>query len=108
MKIPKEYLGNERSEHEFLVHKNDFIHGVLDKNQFVKYGLVHTVHELYGPGSAGALLSAFSRLFTVFLQVCQPSYFPGRLLNFYTLSFLLTITLRFYACLDSWIYLWSG
>ncbi|CAA6667519.1 unnamed protein product [Spirodela intermedia] len=69
VKIPKEYLGNERSEHEFLVRKNEFIHGVLDKNQFVKYGLVHTVHELYGPESAGALLSGFSRLFTVFLQI---------------------------------------
>uniref|UniRef100_A0A1D1Z0S6 DNA-directed RNA polymerase subunit n=1 Tax=Anthurium amnicola TaxID=1678845 RepID=A0A1D1Z0S6_9ARAE len=69
VKIPKEYLGNDRCEFEFLVHENEFVHGVLDKNQFVKYGLVHTVHELYGPDTAGILLSAFSRLFTVFLQM---------------------------------------
>ena len=70
VKIPKEYLGKEKFEHGFLVKKNEFIHGVLDKNQFVKYGLVHTVQELYGSDSAGSLSSGFSRLFTVFLQVC--------------------------------------
>ena len=70
VKIPKEYLGEEKFEHGFLVKKNEFIHGVLDKNQLVKYGLVHTVQELYGSDSAGSLLSGFSRLFTVFLQVC--------------------------------------
>lgn len=44
--------------------------GVLDKSQFgaSSYGLVHSVYELYGPETAGRLLSILSRLFTKFLQ----------------------------------------
>ncbi|KZV36374.1 DNA-directed RNA polymerase I subunit rpa1-like [Dorcoceras hygrometricum] len=45
------------------------VRGVIDKAQFGKFGLVHTVQELYGSNSAGILLSALSRLFTVFLQI---------------------------------------
>lgn len=47
--------------------------GVIDKAQFGKFGLVHTVQELYGSNSAGILLSALSRLFTIFLQVLLTS-----------------------------------
>lgn len=43
--------------------------GVIDKAQFGKFGLVHTIQELYGSNKAGILLSALSRLFTIFLQV---------------------------------------
>lgn len=53
-----------------LIYKNEMLYGMIDKEQFGLYGLVHTVHELYGPDCAGSLLSTFSRLFTVFLQVC--------------------------------------
>ena len=58
------------NEDKLLTRKNEFVRGVIDKAQFADYGLVHTVHELYGPNAAGNLLSVFSRLFTVFLQVC--------------------------------------
>lgn len=54
---------------------NEFVHGIIDKAQFGKYGLVHIVHELYGADTAGSLLSIFSRLFTNFLQVSCYSYF---------------------------------
>ncbi|XAR69446.1 DNA-directed RNA polymerase [Bertholletia excelsa] len=81
-KIPSTYFGRqsgqngtsrdgkteENGEHRLLIWKNELVHGVIDKAQFGKYGLVHTVQELYGSNTAGILLSAFSRLFTVFLQ----------------------------------------
>ena len=62
---------NDFNEDKLLIRKNEFVRGVIDKAQFADYGLVHTVHELYGPNAAGNLLSVFSRLFTVFLQVCS-------------------------------------
>ncbi|KAH9678838.1 DNA-directed RNA polymerase I subunit 1 [Citrus sinensis] len=59
----------ELSEEKLLIYKNDLVRGVIDKAQFADYGLVHTVQELYGSNTAGTLLSALSRLFTVFLQM---------------------------------------
>ncbi|KAK9289691.1 hypothetical protein L1049_007849 [Liquidambar formosana] len=56
-------------EETLFVFKNYLVSGVIDKAQFGTYGLVHTVHELYGPSTAGILLSALSRLFTAFLQI---------------------------------------
>ncbi|KAJ0696338.1 putative DNA-directed RNA polymerase [Helianthus annuus] len=58
----------EADETRLLIWKNELVCGVIDKAQFGKYGLVHTVQELYGPDIAGLLLGAFSRLFTSFLQ----------------------------------------
>ncbi|KAL8225320.1 hypothetical protein R6Q57_017877 [Mikania cordata] len=59
----------EADETKLLVWKNELVCGVIDKAQFGKYGLVHTVQELYGSDVAGLLLGAFSRLFTSFLQL---------------------------------------
>ncbi|KAF5726829.1 DNA-directed RNA polymerase I subunit rpa1 [Tripterygium wilfordii] len=59
----------EPDEDKLLIYKNELVRGVIDKAQFADYGLVHTVHELYGSSTAGLLLSALSRLFTVFLQM---------------------------------------
>ncbi|KAK5842828.1 DNA-directed RNA polymerase I subunit 1 [Gossypium arboreum] len=59
----------EPDEEKILIYKNDLVRGVIDKAQFADYGLVHTVQELYGSNTAGFLLSVFSRLFTVFLQM---------------------------------------
>ncbi|XP_048138660.1 DNA-directed RNA polymerase I subunit 1 isoform X2 [Rhodamnia argentea] len=59
----------EPGEDTVLIFKNYLICGVIDKAQFGDYGLVHTVQELYGSNTAGILLSAFSRLFTAFLQM---------------------------------------
>ncbi|KAL3534212.1 hypothetical protein ACH5RR_002673 [Cinchona calisaya] len=81
MKIPKQYFPSEtyeiqQSENDekkvdncLLVWKNELVCGVIDKAQFGQFGLVHTVQELYGSNSAGLLLSALSRLFTIFLQM---------------------------------------
>ncbi|MED6108851.1 hypothetical protein PIB30_028051 [Stylosanthes scabra] len=60
---------NEPDEDKLLIYRNDLVRGVVDKAQFGDYGIVHTVQELYGSNIAGNLLSAFSRLFTNFLQM---------------------------------------
>ncbi|MCD9640206.1 hypothetical protein HAX54_025388 [Datura stramonium] len=57
------------AENKFLIWKNELVRGVIDKAQFGKFGLVHTIQELYGSNKAGILLSALSRLFTIFLQL---------------------------------------
>ncbi|CAN4118585.1 unnamed protein product [Withania somnifera] len=57
------------TENNFLIWKNELVRGVIDKAQFGKFGLVHTIQELYGSNKAGILLSALSRLFTIFLQL---------------------------------------
>lgn len=86
-RIEKEYLIPEErngdkvktinpSEQVLYVHDNELIKGMIDKAQFGNYGIVHTVHELYGPETAGVLLSSFSRLFTMVLQVSFNSLFP--------------------------------
>lgn len=68
-RIPKEYFGSNSGESKLFIHRNELLLGVIDKGQFGKFGLVHTVHELYGSNTAGTLLSALSRLFTVYLQM---------------------------------------
>ncbi|PON58095.1 DNA-directed RNA pol I, largest subunit [Parasponia andersonii] len=60
---------DELDEDKLFIYRNNFVRGVIDKAQFGDYGLVHIVHELYGSNTAGLLLSALSRLFTVFLQM---------------------------------------
>lgn len=70
------------AENKFLIWKNELVRGVIDKAQFGKFGLVHTIQELYGSNKAGILLSALSRLFTIFLQVC----FVFSFLSFFLLT----------------------
>ena len=68
-KIPSHFFGGEDSgEDRLIIRRNYFCTGVVDKNMFGKYGLVHAVAELHGRDTAGALLSIFSRLFTNYLQ----------------------------------------
>jgi DNA-directed RNA polymerase I subunit RPA1 len=67
---------NKDPDEQFLeIHDNELIKGMIDKKQFGNYGIVHTVQELYGTDTAGRLLSVFSRLFTLFLQVTFITYF---------------------------------
>ena len=69
------------SELVLYVRGNELIKGMIDKAQFGNYGIVHTVHEFYGADTAGILLSTFSRLFTLFLQVNLELRLP--FFNFY-------------------------
>ncbi|KMT20750.1 hypothetical protein BVRB_1g007210 isoform B [Beta vulgaris subsp. vulgaris] len=56
-------------ENDVFVFKNELVQGVIDKEQFGKYGLVHTIQEMYGSEAAGNLLSALGRVLTAFLQM---------------------------------------
>ena len=58
------------SEQMVLVSKNELLRGVIDKNQMgaSAFGIVHSVHEMYGPDRAAELLNAFGILFTMFLR----------------------------------------
>jgi DNA-directed RNA polymerase I subunit RPA1 len=60
----------ELSEEDVLFLDGHLLRGILDKSQFgaSKYGLVHSVHEIYGPYIANRLLGVLSRLFTKYLQ----------------------------------------
>lgn len=44
--------------------------GILDKSQYgaADYGLVHSIHEIYGAHIAGKLLSVLGRLFTRYVM----------------------------------------
>lgn len=58
------------SEENVIFLDGHLICGILDKSQFgaSQYGLVHSVHEVYGPYIANRLLGVLSRLFTKYLQ----------------------------------------
>ena len=63
--------GKDASEEgEVLIVDGELLCGILDKSQIgaSAYGVVHSVHELYGADVAGRLLGILSRLFTKFLQ----------------------------------------
>jgi DNA-directed RNA polymerase beta' subunit len=55
-------------ESSVVVRGGELLCGVLDKNALgnSSYGLVHNIFEVYGPAYAGAVLSAFGRLITVY------------------------------------------
>ncbi|WOO77423.1 DNA-directed RNA polymerase I subunit rpa1 [Vanrija pseudolonga] len=61
---------NELSEELVLFVDGHLLRGVLDKSQYgaSAYGLIHSVHELYGPYIANRLLGVLSRLLTKYLQ----------------------------------------
>jgi DNA-directed RNA polymerase I subunit RPA1 len=58
-------------EGKVLFHDGEFISGILDKSQLGPSGggLIHAVHEAYGPAIAGKLLSTIGRLLTKFLHM---------------------------------------
>ncbi|WVO12596.1 hypothetical protein L204_100201 [Cryptococcus depauperatus] len=58
------------SEENVVFLDGHLICGVLDKSQYGAsgYGLIHSVHELYGPYIANRLLGVLSRLLTKYLQ----------------------------------------
>lgn len=58
------------TEAEVIIRKGELLCGVLDKTHYgaTPYGLVHCMYELYGGDSSAALLSAFSKVFTFYLQ----------------------------------------
>uniref|UniRef100_A0A803LXG3 DNA-directed RNA polymerase n=1 Tax=Chenopodium quinoa TaxID=63459 RepID=A0A803LXG3_CHEQI len=63
------YSSHSIDEDVVFVYKNELIQGVIDKEQFGKYGLIHTVQEMYGSKAAGHLLTALCRVLIAFLQM---------------------------------------
>ncbi|KDR17997.1 DNA-directed RNA polymerase I subunit RPA1, partial [Zootermopsis nevadensis] len=61
---------NTMSEAEVIIRKGELLCGVLDKTHYgaTPYGLIHCMNELYGGSCSSVLLTAFSKLFTSFLQ----------------------------------------
>ncbi|KAJ1923261.1 hypothetical protein IWQ60_005983 [Tieghemiomyces parasiticus] len=70
-KVPGATWGPGCEEGEVIVVDGELVCGILDKSQFgdSAFGLVHHLHELYGPHLAGRMLSVLSRLFTKYLQM---------------------------------------
>jgi DNA-directed RNA polymerase I subunit RPA1 len=56
---------------QIIIRDGELLRGVLDKAAFgaSKFGLVHAVHELYGPSAAGTLLTALGRVLVMYLQM---------------------------------------
>ncbi len=61
----------DTEEGEVTIIGGELLTGVLDKKQFgaKSYGLVHACFEVYGPDTAGQLLTALGRLFTRYVQM---------------------------------------
>lgn len=70
-KVPAKYWGPGSEEGNVIFVDGELLCGILDKSQFgaSAFGLVHSVHEIYGAPSAGRLLTIFGRLFTKYVQL---------------------------------------
>lgn len=69
-KVKNEYWGEGSKENEVLFKNGELLCGILDKSQYgaADYGLVHSIHEIYGPAASGVLLSVLGRLFTKYIM----------------------------------------
>lgn len=67
-KVPVTAWGPNSTEGMVIFFQGELITGVIDKAQFGTYGMVHSIHELFGAQVTGKLLGILSRLFTKFLQ----------------------------------------
>ncbi|OWB56488.1 hypothetical protein B5S28_g2391 [[Candida] boidinii] len=65
-KIKNEYWGEGSNENEVHFRNGELLSGILDKSQYgaSKFGMIHALHEVYGPDIAGKCLSVLGRLFT--------------------------------------------
>ncbi|KAK9840861.1 hypothetical protein WJX84_010134 [Apatococcus fuscideae] len=69
-KVPADYFGGRAAgESEVHLFENTLLTGCLDKAVYGNFGIIHGVQELYGPETAGVMLSAFSRVLTGYLQM---------------------------------------
>lgn len=70
-KVKNELWGVDLEENAVIFHKGQLVCGILDKSQYgaQPYGMVHSIHEVYGPTIAGAALSVLGRLFTNYIML---------------------------------------
>jgi DNA-directed RNA polymerase I subunit RPA1 len=69
--LKAEQWGKNSEEGHVLIQDGVLITGILDKSQIgpSSGGLIHAVHEVYGPSVAGRLLSSLGRLLTRYLSM---------------------------------------
>ncbi|EDW32058.1 GL11448 [Drosophila persimilis] len=62
---------HELSESQVQIRRGELLVGVLDKQQYgaTTFGLIHCMYELYGGDVSTRLLTAFTKVFTFFLQL---------------------------------------
>lgn len=65
-KVKDDYWGKGSKENQVLIKDGQLLCGILDKSQYgaSQFGLVHSLHEVYGPDTASKALSVLGRLFT--------------------------------------------
>lgn len=70
-KIKNDYWGHGSNENEVLFKNGELLCGILDKSQYgaSQYGIVHSLHEVYGPDTASKALSVLGRLFTNYITM---------------------------------------
>ncbi|XP_044737511.1 DNA-directed RNA polymerase I subunit RPA1 [Chrysoperla carnea] len=63
---------------QIIIRNGELISGILDKQSYgaTPYSLIHAIYELYGGDYSTKILSAFSKLFTLYLQ-CADSFTLG-------------------------------
>ncbi|GMM55856.1 DNA-directed RNA polymerase I core subunit [Maudiozyma humilis] len=68
-KIKNEYWSKHSEENTVLFKNGELLCGILDKSQYgsSKYGIVHSLHEVYGPDVCAKSLSVLGRLFTNYI-----------------------------------------
>lgn len=69
--VPGRRWGWALEEGQVMFRDGEFISGILDKSQLgpSSGGLIHAIHEVYGPSAAGKLLSCMGRLLTRYLAM---------------------------------------
>jgi len=69
--VPGRRWGWALEEGQVMFRDGEFICGILDKSQLGPSGggLIHAIHEVYGPSAAGKLLSSMGRLLTRYLAM---------------------------------------
>ncbi|ODV97684.1 hypothetical protein PACTADRAFT_38393 [Pachysolen tannophilus NRRL Y-2460] len=70
-KIKSDYWGASSTENDVIFKNGELICGILDKSQYgaSKFGIIHSLHEVYGPSVAGKALSVLGRLFTNYITM---------------------------------------
>lgn len=69
--IKAQQWGTKSEEGIVQIQDGEFVTGILDKSQIgpSSGGMIHAVHEIYGPAVAGKLLSCLGRLLTRYLNM---------------------------------------
>ncbi|KAK7684721.1 hypothetical protein QCA50_012304 [Cerrena zonata] len=70
-KIKNDYWGEGSNENQVVFKNGELLCGILDKSQYgaSQFGIVHSLHEVYGSDVAGKALSVLGRLFTNYITM---------------------------------------